>query len=248
MNINPLAAFILFPMMLLMLELGRRIHQRFKEPLHSPAIEGALFSLFGLLLAFTFSGAVSRYDEHRRLIVQETDHIGTVRMYLRLLPSEAQPPLRQLLREYTASRLHLFDSVRPEISPDSLRLQSEIWRSAAAAATSPKAGPDVVKLLFPALNNMIGITYTRQNAFNMHPPAPVYLLLFAFSGACAFTAGYGLRSNRPDWFYAVVLAFAVTLTVYATLEIEFPRRGLIRFTQLDQPFINLDNAMNSVNR
>src|SRR6185437_6823528 len=96
----------------------------------------------------------------------------------------------------------------------------------------------------PALNDMIDITSTRQNAFNMHPPEVVFLLLFAFSLGCAFLAGYGMTATPRNWLYILALAAAVTLTIYATLEIEFPRQGLLRLTSTDSTLINLRNSMN----
>ena len=73
----------LFLGMLLLLELGRRIAIRArdngsgKEPAGIAAVEGAVFALFGLLVAFTFSGSVGRFDKHRELIAEETNAIGT---------------------------------------------------------------------------------------------------------------------------------------------------------------------------
>lgn len=136
-----------------------------------------------MLLAFTFSGAIACYDTHRQLIVEESNDIGTAYLRLDLLPPAAQPELRQLFRDYTASRLHLYDYVSEEISPASLQLQHEIWEKSVVAANSPGAKADAEKLLLPGLNAMIDITMTRQNAFNMHPPAIVFLLLFARSAA-----------------------------------------------------------------
>ena len=75
------------------------------------AIENAIFALFGLLLAFTFSGAVTRYDIHRELIVDESNDIGVAYRRLDLLPPATQPALRQLFRDYTTSRLHLYDEI-----------------------------------------------------------------------------------------------------------------------------------------
>ncbi|MDW5267104.1 MULTISPECIES: hypothetical protein [Acidobacteriaceae] len=240
----PPLALLLFPAMLLLLELGRRFRASRKHPVQSNAVEGAVFALFGLLLAFTFSGAVTRYDAHRQLVVQETNAIGTAYLRLDLVAPPAQPALRQLFRDYTTSRLHLFDEVHEEVSPESERLQREIWRQSVASASAPGASPDASKLLLPALNDMIDITATRQNAFNMHPPMIVFLLLFAFSLGCAFLAGYGMTAVPRNWLYIVALAAAVTLTIYATLEIEFPRQGLIRLTNTDQTFIDLRSSMN----
>ena len=90
---------------------------------------------------------------------------------------------------------------------------------------------------------MIDITYTRQSSFNMHPPEIVYLLLFAFSCGCAFMAGYEMSEPRPHWFYAIALALAVTLTIFATLEIEYPRRGSLRLTHTDQSLVQLRDSM-----
>ena len=240
----PVLALLLFPAMLLLIELGRQMRLRRKSSFQSAAIEGAVFALFGLLLAFTFSGAVTRYDAHRQLLVQETNDIGTAYLRLDLLPAPTQPALRQLFRDYTTSRLHLFDAVHEEVSPESQRLQREIWRQSIAATATSGGNPDATKLLLPALNDMIDITATRQNAFDMHPPIIVFLLLFSFSFGCAFLAGYGMTSGSRNWLYMVALAAAVTLTIYATLEIEFPRQGLIRLAHSDSVLINLRNSMN----
>ena len=243
MNFPPISAFFLLPVMLFLIEYGRRFRIKHKAPQESVAIENAIFALFGLLLAFTFSGAVARYDIHRDLLTEETNAIGAAYLRLDLLPPTAQPALRQLFRDYTTSRLHLYDSVSAEISPTTEHLQREIWKQSVAAVNAPGANVDAGKLLLPALNTMIDITGTRQNAFNMHPPAVVFLLLFVFSGGAAFLAGYSMRSQGRSWFHMLAMSLAVTLTIYATLEIEYPRQGLIRLTETDETLISLRKSM-----
>ncbi len=244
MNLHPTTALFLLPAMLILLDLGRRFRIHHKAPAESAAIEGAIFALFGLLLAFTFSGAVTRYDAHRELLVEETNAIGVAYFRLDLLPPAAQPALRQLFRDYTTSRFGLYNGVSEEISPVTEQLQREIWRQSVAATRSPEAHPDAAKLLLPALNAMIDITGTRQNAFNMHPPDIVFLLLFAFSCGSAFLAGYSMTMRGRSWFYMIALAIAVTGTIYATMEIEYPRQGLIRLNNTDKRLIDLRNSMN----
>jgi hypothetical protein len=243
MNFHPMSALLLLPAMILLLELGRRLRRRRTGGEGSSAIEGAIFGLFGLLLAFTFSGAVSRYDNHRLLLTEEVNDIGTAYLRLDLLPPQMQPELRQLFRDYTNSRLGLFDAVGDEITPETLRLQGTIWQRATTAASSPGASLDAVKLLLPAINDMIDITSTRQNAFNMHPPPVVYWLLFAFSGGSALMAGYSMKPGGRDWVYSIALAVAVTLTVYTILDVEYPRRGLIRLDDHDRMLISLRESM-----
>jgi hypothetical protein len=243
MNFHPMSAFLLLPAMILLLELGRRLRRRRAAAEGSSAIEGAIFGLFGLLLAFTFSGAISRYDNHRLLLTQEANDIGTAYLRLDLLPSETQPALRQLFRDYTTSRLHMFDAVGAEITPETTRLQRAIWQRATTAATSERAKPDAAKLLLPAINDVIDITSTRQNAFNMHPPPVVFWLLFIFSGGSALMAGYSMKPGGRDWVYSIALALAVTLTVYTILDVEYPRRGWIRLSDRDRTLISLRDSM-----
>jgi hypothetical protein len=244
MTFPPFSALFLLPAMLILLVLGRRLRRHDGPVAQSSSIEGAVFALFGLLLAFTFSGAISRYDAHRQLVVEESNDIGTAYLRLDLLPPEVQPGLRQFFRDYTESRLHLYDAVSQEVSPQTAQLQHEIWRRCVAAAAAPGGNPDATKLLLPALNSMIDITATRQNAFYMHPPPVVFFLLFGFSCGAAFLAGYGMTSSGRSWFYMAALAVTVTATVYTTLEIEYPRQGLIRLTGADRALVNLRDSMN----
>jgi len=242
MNFAPYTAFFLFPVMVVLLEAGRALRRRWVAE-SSSAVEGAVFALFGLLLAFTFSGAISRYDEHKKLGTEEANDIGTAYLRLSLLPADSQPQLRRLFREYVDSRLHIYDAVGDAVTPETVRMQNAIWQQSLAAASASGANADATKLLLPAINEMIDITSTRQNVFHMHPPAVVFLLLYAFSGIAAFMAGYGMKSGDRDWVYTAVFAVVVTLTVYATLEIEYPRQGLIRLTELDRGMVALRDSM-----
>jgi hypothetical protein len=244
MAFRPVSALILLPVIVILFELGRRFHARRKVATVSAAVEGAVFGLFGLLLAFTFSGAMTRYDTHRTLLVEETNDIGVAYLRLDLLAPGSQPGLRQLFRDYTTSRLHLFDNIEREIPTDTLQLQQQIWKQAVVACAAPGASPDATKLLLPAINAMIDITATRQNAFHLHPPAIVFLLLYGLSCVCAFMAGSSASATGPNWYYAFALAITVTLTIYATLDIEHPDRGLIRLTDTDRSLTDLRNSMN----
>ena len=235
MNFNPFDAFFLLPAMIVLQQLGHGLRLRRETAPQSSAVEGAVFALFGLLLAFTFSGA--------ELVTEERNDIETAYLRLDLLPTQYQPQLRQLFHEYVDSRLHLYDGASAEPSRDTEQLKQEIWRDSIADVAAPGANPDATRLVLSALNNMFDITATRQNAFNMHPPSVIFLLLFILSGGSAFLAGYGMSAPKRSWLYTIAFAFTVTLTVYATLEIEYPTQGLIRLTNTDEVLIKLRDSM-----
>jgi len=87
-----LVAVLLFPFTLLFMEAGRRFGRRrlSEDPegarAGASAVEGAVFALFGLLIAFTFTSAASRYETRRDLILRHTNAIGTAWLRLDLLP------------------------------------------------------------------------------------------------------------------------------------------------------------------
>jgi hypothetical protein len=181
MSFNPFDAFFLFPAMIVLQQLGHGLRLRRQTAPQSSAVEGAVFALFGLLLAFTFAGAVTRYDAHRELVIEERNDIEKSYLRLDLLPPQNQPRLRQLFRDYLDSRLRLYDGASGEVSPATEQLKGEIWQASVADVAAPGANPEAARLLLPALNDMFDITATRQNAFNMHPPAVIFLLLFILS-------------------------------------------------------------------
>ena len=195
-----LFTFGLFLGMLLFLEIGRRIAvRRMREDSGAAgegvgAVDGAVFALLGLLIAFTFSGASSRFDTRRQLIVEETNDIGTAYLRLDLLPADLQPALRESFRRYLDARIEVYRKL-PDIAAakESLakanELQKQIWRQAVVASRAEGAPPAVPILLLPALNAMIDITTTRTMATQMHPPTSRLRDAFRIGAGSVATGG-----------------------------------------------------------
>ena len=246
----------LFLGMLLFLEIGRRVGtRRMKEDSETAgegvgAVDGAVFALLGLLLAFTFSGASSRFDTRRQLIVEETNDIGTAYLRLDLLPPSAQPALRESFRRYLDARIEVYQKL-PDIAAarESLakanELQGQIWRQAVAASRAEGAPPAAPILLLPALNTMIDITTTRTLATQMHPPTIVFVMLFGLALAASLLAGYGMTGSKVrGWFHMLGFALVIAVAVYVIMDVEYPRLGLIRVDAFDQALIDLRESMN----
>ena len=92
-----------------------------------------MFALFGLMVAFSFSGAVSRFDSRRALITEEANDIGTAYLRIELLALGDQPAMKGLFREYVDSRLETYRKL-PDIAAaeaelnHSSAIQGEIWK------------------------------------------------------------------------------------------------------------------------
>jgi hypothetical protein len=123
-------------------------------------------------------------------------------------------------------------------------LQGEIWTQAVAASRAEGASSAAPMLLLPALNQMIDITTTRAMAVQLHPPFIIFAMLFLVALASALLAGYGMAGGKSRrWLHVIGFAVVIALTVYVILDIEFPRRGLIRVDAFDQALVEVRESM-----
>jgi hypothetical protein len=247
-------AVSLFVGILVLLEVGRRLGARQiardgdSAGKGLGALEGAIFGLLGLILAFSFSGALTRFDGRRHLVVEEANDIGTAYLRIALLPAEAQIPMRDLFRRYLDSRIETYRKV-PDMAAvhaelaRSAELQGEIW-ALAVSATRDAGTSTAPMLLLPALNAMIDITTTRTEAVRFHPPLILFVMLGTLTLACSLFAGYGM-STRPhlNLLYSLSFALVIAVTVYVIVDLEYPRVGFIRITDSDQVLTDLRQSM-----
>src|SRR5258705_4631674 len=158
------------------------------------SLEAAVFALLGLLIAFTFSGALSRFDVRRYQAVDEANAIGTAYLRIDLLPAGAQPLLRETFRKYVDARIETYRAL-PDLKAAHLKLvrsqdlQREIWAQTVAAIHMPESRPGAELLVVPALNQMFDIATVRVVATQIHPPLIVYEMLIALALASALLAG-----------------------------------------------------------
>lgn len=249
--VSPLGfSVLLFIGMLILLETGRRLGVRRRsresdgERSSLGTVEGAVFALFGLLMAFTFSGAASRFNEKRLFIAEEANAIGTAYLRLHLVP-EVEPKLQELFRRYVDSRLETYRRL-PNMKAANLEManskiiQEEIWGEAVAATRLRSSHPAAAWLLLPALNNMIDITTTRTMMLQLHPPRIIFVLLFALGLICSILAGYRMASGQQrSWLHILGFTAITVIIVYVILDIEYPRAGLIRIQSADQVLVDL---------
>ena len=206
-------------------------------------------SLFGLLIAFTFSGSASRFDSRRQLLAEEINDIGTAYLRLDLLPAGVQPALHGLFRDYVDSRLAVYrklpelDAAKAELAR-SEKIQGEIWTRAVAATADSGADADASRLVLPSLNAMIDITNTRVMAARIHPPPIVYVFLFVVGLACSLLAGYGMAEGKyRSWIHILGFTVIMGASLFVIIDMEYPRMGFIRLDAYDQSLVELRDKM-----
>lgn len=241
-----LACGLLFAAVVITMEIGRRFGRNSEDTPGAGAVNGAIFAILGLILAFSFSGAASRFDQRRDLIVQEANDIGTAYLRVDLVPLDAQPALRVLFRRYTDARIEAYDNITDDAAfRAGLRkangISQEIWKAAVAAGRRPDAQPAVNIVLLPAINQMIDITSTRAFMTLMHPPEIIRLMLIVLALVSALLAGIGFGAARKQvWVHEVAFAVITTLTIYITIDLEYPRAGFIRVDSFENAVISFN--------
>jgi hypothetical protein len=206
-------------------------------------MDSAVFALFGLLLAFTFSGAAQRFVDRRDLINDEANAIGTAYLRTSLLPENAQPALRALYRHYVEVRLKAPMVAMEGGFDETSQVQNEIWKLTIDALRQREGQPIVEAVLDP-VNEMFDITSTRLLASRTHPPDFIYLLLVGMALICGFLGGYQMGvARRRHVLHAVAFSVSICSVIYLIIDVEFPRVGLIQTGYADVVLVNLLNSM-----
>lgn len=250
---------VFFATLLSLLNYGRRLGLRYLRQ-HGvdsmpglPTIEGAVFALIGLLLAFTISGALQRFDERRQLVVQEANALSTTFDRLGLFEGQAGD-LRKKLKEYTAARIalyrmpHDFSVWQGEVwsRPQQWRigeLKNKLWDATLAACPQGDFRPACPQTL-PALTNAFEVARLRLGAAEKHPPQVVYAMLFSLGLGGALLAGFGMATAPArSWVHMVIFASTLSITLYVVTDMEFPRLGLIRVDGFDHFLVEVYDQM-----
>lgn len=201
----------------------------------------AALVLLALLLGFTFSMALSRYEDRRTQVVAEANDIGTAWLRAGLLGPRGAA-LQGALADYARLRIRTRDGIAfprdyAEQRARGGALRQRIWREAAAAA-APLGGSAQGAALIAAVNAVIDRGSSRDAAIEARVPERVLTLLIVYAGVGALLLGYvmGAFGNRHR-VASSLLFVLLALTIGLILDLDRPLMGGIRVSQ--QPLIDL---------
>ena len=192
-------------------------------------IQTATLTLLGLIIGFSFSMAVSRYDQRKNCEEVEANAIGTEFFRADLLPAGNREHLRDLLKQYAAQRVAFYEAGRlqsriDEIDAETAKLQSELWSTVLPAA---RAQPTAVAALVVAgMNNVIDSQGFTVAAWQNRIPVAAWGLMGLIAIACNLLLGFG--SHRGEVRMLLILPVIVSIAFFLIADIDSPRGGVIR--------------------
>jgi hypothetical protein len=233
-------------------EVGFRLGRRTGEDIGDAArsqfstVQASVLGLLALLLGFTFSMSVTRFETRRQLVLQESNAIGTAFLRTRLLPEPHKTEAASLLRRYVDVRLAFAgagtDSVKlRQANEETQRLHDALWVHAVAAGEKdPRAV--TTGLFIQSLNEVIDLHAKRVTALESRVPVSIHALLYAASALSLALVGCGWGlTGRRHLLITMTLAVLVAAVVALILDLDRPREGLIRVSQ--QSMINLREGL-----
>ena len=191
-------------------------------------LEAATLTLLGLIVAFSFSMAISRYDQRKDYEANEANAIGTEYNRSGLLPEKDRDFVRGLLKQYLRQRLAFYESRREselqEINVATDQLESQLWSPVERVAAEQPTPP--IALVVAGMNAVIDNRGYTQAAWWNRIPSAAWDLMVGISILCNLLVGYGAYRNSTHLFIVLPLALAISFLLISDLD--SPRGGIIR--------------------
>lgn len=234
-------AFGLGLALLLAVEAGYRLHSHWRSREVAAAAQtfqggthilSAALGLLALILGFSFSMALGRYDVRRHLVLEESNAIGTVYLRAQILQEPARSEMSALIGEYVGVRLEYFaasnDRTRQEQTwARTGEVQRRLW-AALTVQVQPLLTSELSSLLLESANAAFDIAAARHAAFGSHIPASVLAMVMAYAFISMGLLGYVLfDSGRRHFMTSTLLIVLLTMVITLILDIDRPRRGTV---------------------
>lgn len=212
---------------------------------------GAVLGLLALLLGFSFSMAVGRFELRRSLVVSEANAIGTTWLRAGMLRSPHDTAVRRLLGEYVDGRVRIVSSGEDQtvLATEVARaeaIQDTLWMHARAVARE-ESSPAVVTLFTSTLNELIDVHALRVAALRNHVPEAIYWTLVLVAAVAVGIGGYaGGLVNARQRGIRIALAVLFAALISLVVDLDRPRSGTIRSPQ--ESMLDLQRTIHAADR
>ena len=205
-------------------------------------VVGATLTLLGLIIGFSFSMAIGRYDQRKNYEEEEANAIGTEYLRADLLPAETTAKVHVLLKKYIDQRLLFYTTRDPlllaKVNADTADLQNQLW-----SAILQGRGQDtpVYAIVVSGMNDVLNTQGYTQAAWWNRIPIAAWTFMALIAIGCSYLIGLGMHSTGRRIF--LVIPVAVSLAFFMIADIDSPRGGAIRVKP--QNLISLQQSLPS---
>ncbi len=234
---------VLFVLIMLFNEVGFRIGRFVQDRTDKEvktltgSLQASVLGLLALLLGFSFSMAMQRYDSRSQAVIDEANAIGTAMLRIELLPEKYQQQVATSFEKYLDLRVAIATidlterEKRDAYNKQTSDVQRQLW-SLAVSAADEDPRPVTTGAFINSLNGAIDSQGKRNALLQMHVPEPVLLLLFivfiSSGGILGYSTGLsGKRIVAPTAF----VSFLIAMIVFIIIDLDRPKRGLIQVNQ-----------------
>ncbi len=215
--------------------LGRWRRPKVDEDVRSEiiTIQGAMLGLLALLLGFTFSMSMSRFEVRKQQVLDESNAIGTTYLRAQLMPEPLRKEVSNLLRQYVAVRLQFYQAGIAgqgfqKAVDQTERLQLQLWsRATVWADQDPRAV--TAGLFLQSLNETIDLHSKGLAALENHVPEIILVLLYFVALVAISLIGYGCGlAGRRNFLVTMVTCVLIAAVIAVIIDLDRPQRGLIK--------------------
>ena len=191
-------------------------------------VQAAILTLLSLLIGFTFSMAVGRYDQRKNYEEAEANAIGTEYVRADLLPAADAAKVQDLLRSYIDLRVLFYTTrdlhQRQQIDTKTAQVQNDLWSVVQTRAASQPTPP--IALVVTGMNDVLNSQGYTQHAWWYRIPVEAWSLMAVIAIGCNLMIGYGGR--RTSGILLLVVPMAVSISFFLIADIDSPLGGVIR--------------------
>jgi hypothetical protein len=202
-------------------------------------------TLLGLIIGFTFSMAISRYDQRRLFEENEANSIGTEYVRADLLPAAGAATVKPLLIQYLDQRIVFYNSDYGKglmfTDKTTSDLQASLWQSILAQASAQPS--PVTALVVSGMNDVLNSQGYAQFAWWNRIPDSAWELLLLLGLFTNLLVGYGAQRSKFADHLLLVLPFVFSASFFLIAEIDSPRGGIIRIPPKD--LISLSHSLHT---
>jgi hypothetical protein len=206
-------------------------------------VQTAALTLLGLIVGFTFSMAISRYDQRKNLEEAEANAIGTEYARADLMPESAAAAARGLLKRYLDQRILFYVTAETgkleRIGAETAKIGADLWalaRTVAVAQPTP-----VTALIASGMNDVLNSADFTTAAWLNRIPVPAWQLMVMIGLACNVMLGFGAK--RFNSFLLLVVPLTVSVSFFLIADIDSPRGGVVEV--LPQNLTRLAQSLNA---